>query len=809
MPGSRSIALSPFRLLKLLLVVLLLSSQSADAQLSDVEMDIQRDYLGLGGVVQRGTWTPVRLDLTNTSAENIEVHCRWLLKDEDGDTVVAQRPNITLQPQRPQGVWLYATPPMSTRPSETWVFQAVDSNSGELINQVQLQLSDSAVAEPSVNLVGLCGFKGLGLNPWLRWSTHHEELRLVRGLSLESLPDRWYGLDSLSSLVWFPVEGGEPTDNRMSDSTKRALREWVYRGGHLVIVMPYAGQQWTGADSKLADLIEPIDASAMKQARARPPISVFGVLRNADSVPLIWFDLEKDSPYTTLAEVDLSQNAATLPEGVSAPPPDLKPLIVGKRYGFGQVTLVGIDLSQAAVLTSIDAFRLHKVWTRIFNWRASKIGELLPVSEFENRQTASQYYEAKNASSVELGDWMAGRVAREGETGPAIGLAFVLFIIYAICAALTFPNLLKSKGWQRHSWMLFVCIVALFSVVAWGGAWVMRPATTSSAHFTVLDIDGNTNMVRAQSWQSLLIPNFATADIKVPSDPDGFRQMDVVNLLASPGHELNPDSPGYPDQRTYVFDAGAPNEQGVPMRSTTKSFVIDYLGPITAAQDGLRKAWQMPTQSLSVGSNGLPAGTITHAFPGDLTDVRIIYCPGGAQRPASSSAKRAPARPLVYEYKDPTTNQSIWKPKQPLALPASIKAYTPLWKRPKLGNTPRVWRDEGFLGQQIAQRNFGAGSGNNSNIVKDIPLLTFYGALPPPVYRVQTNNNMPGGYSSPYSVYSRSMARDLDLTHLINGKERIILIGHLRNSPSPVPLTVDGGDIPSEGWTVVRWIYDL
>lgn len=783
----------------------MLLTQLAQAQQAGVEIDIQREYLGLGGIVQRGVWTPVRMDLTNTGAENVEVDCRWLLSDEDGDEVISERSNITLQPLRKLGVWLYATPAMTTRPSQTWTYQVVNTQSGELINQVQVQLSESAVAEPSVNLVGVCGFKGMGLTPWLRWSTHHEELRLIRGLTLESLPDRWYGLDSLSSLIWMPGEGGEPTDPRMGDSTKRALREWVYRGGHLVIVLPYAGQQWSSADSGLADLIEPIKPDAIKQVRARPPISVFGVLRSTEAVGMNWFDLSEADGYTSLAEVDITLKPATLPGGVR-PSSEFKPVIVGKRFGFGQVTLVGIDLSNAEVLKPIDAFRLHRVWTRIFSWRASKSGELLPNSELDGPQTRNQYWEAKDAQHIELGNWMASRVAREGKTGPAIGLAFVLFILYAIFAALTFPNLLKAKGWQRHSWMLFVCIVALFSVLAWGGAWVMRPISTSVSHFTVLDIDGNTNMVRAQSWQSLLIPSFSTADVAVASDSEGLPRMEVVNLLASPGNELVPDSPGYPDQRSYTFSAAQASELPIPMRSTTKSLKIDFLGQITGQQPGLSRPWSMPQASIRIANNGLPVGTITHDLPGELTDVRIIFCPGGAQQPARPGAVRSVNRPLVYEYKN-TQKQSIWPAGTPIALPNAMKSYSPLWVRPSLSAKARNWDQEGSLGKSIAARGFNPGSGNNSNIVKDTPLLTFYGALPPPMYEVQSSGGF-GGINSPYNTYSRSFTRDLDLTHLITGR-RIILIGHLRNSPSPVPLTVDGDSIPSQGWTIVRWIYDL
>jgi hypothetical protein len=776
-----------------LVACVLIAAQPALAQLDDVQLDIQRENLGLGGVVQRGVWTPVRLDLTNNAAENIEVHARWLLTDADGDEVIAQRSNVTLQPQRQLGVWLYATPPMSTRPGQSWVFQAVEVQSGELLAQVQLQLSSSAVAEPSVNLVGICGFKGMGLTPWLRWSTHHEELRLVRGLTLETLPDRWYGLDSLSSLVWMPGEGGVPTDSRMSDASKRALREWVYRGGHLVIVLPYAGQQWTGADSGLADLLEPIQADDIVQARTRAPISVFGVLRNTDPVPLNTFELDDDSVYTTLAEVNVGGESN-----------QAKPLIIGKRLGFGQVTLVGIDLSSPDVLGAIDPFRLHQVWTRIFSWRASKSGELLPNSLIDGPQTRDQYYEAKNATQIEIGDWMGQRVAREGQTAAAIGLAFVLFVIYIVLSIFTFPGFLKAKGWQRHSWMIFVSIVAVVSAIAWGGAWVMRPATTSISHFTVLDIDGNTNLVRARSWQSLLMPTFSTADVKVgAAAAAGLDRMELVNTLASPGIELTPDSPGYPDQQSYVLDAADASEMSVPMRSTTKSFRVDFLGQITGQQDGLDRPWSLPQAGLRI-NNGLPVGTITHDFPGPLTDVRIVFCPGGPQLAGASGSAAVASRPLVYEYRDTQTNQSVWQPGTPLTLPNSRNSYTPLWVRPNLSTTARNWQLEGYLGNAIFGRGFNPGSGNNSNVVEDLPLLTFFGALPPPVYEMQ-NNNM---FGSSYNVYSRSLARDLDLTHLITGR-RIILIGHLRESSSPVPLTVDGDTIPSEGWTVVRWIYDL
>lgn len=793
----------------------LLWLSGASAQTSNVQMNIEGEFLGIGGVVQRGVWNPVRVDLTNVGAENVEVTCRWLLSDEDGDQLIAEREQITLAPNRTQGVWLYAVPPMSTRPGQLWQFQVVASG-GELLNQVDLQLDERNVVKSSVKLVGMCGYKGLGLNPWLRWSTQHEQLRLIRGLNIETLPDRWYGLDGLSTLIWYDTEGGQPTAARMSDSTKRALREWVYRGGHLVLVLPYAGQQWTSADSGLADLIAPLTAADINQVSARPPIQVFGVLRSNQAVPMLTFDLSGAAGYTSVADVQLPApgGSTTAPPGATPVNPNpnatpaTAPLIVAKRFGFGQVTLVGIDLSDPAVLTSLDSFRMSRVWTRITNWRGSKNGELLPTSLLDG-PSGNQFREAKDAQNqVELGAWVAPQVARQRETGPAVGLAFILFVVYAVAAALTFPNLLRTKGWERHSWVLFVGVVALFSVVAWGGAWLIRPSSSSAAHFTVLDIDGNTNTVRARSWQSVLIPKFTTADIAVPTDAAGLEKMDVVNLIASPGHDLTPESPGYPDRRTYAYDAADPNRMDIPMRSTTKNIFVDYLGPISAPMDGLKETWTLPNASLAIGANGLPTGTLTHSFPDELVDVTIVYCPGGAQTPGRPTDARPAGRPLVYAYKN-ANNQSVWPAKQPIALPSAAAAYQPLWLRPRMNANDRPWTNEGFLGQQIHGRQFSDQStaANANAITRDTALLSFFDALPPPKYEIANIGNQFVSLATD-GVYSRSLMRDLDLTPLLSGR-RLIVIGHLRKSPSPVPMTVDGDAVDSEGWTVVRWIYDF
>ncbi|MFK7789593.1 MAG: hypothetical protein AB8C95_08915, partial [Phycisphaeraceae bacterium] len=60
MPGNPTSHAAKRILLAMACLCVLLMGQAAQAQQAGVQIDIQRDFLGLGGIVQRGTWTPVR-----------------------------------------------------------------------------------------------------------------------------------------------------------------------------------------------------------------------------------------------------------------------------------------------------------------------------------------------------------------------------------------------------------------------------------------------------------------------------------------------------------------------------------------------------------------------------------------------------------------------------------------------------------------------------------------------------------------------------------------------------------------------------
>ncbi|MEM7624893.1 MAG: hypothetical protein AAF333_04615 [Planctomycetota bacterium] len=780
---------------------------AAWGQLDEVRIAVRPGYAGLDGFIRPGAWTPIRLSVDNLSADDRDVFVAWEHRDADGDRVVAQR-RVTLTRQREdQPVWLYASVPATTGSDTRWNLRVVDAESGQLLATLTVQPNAEALLRDGETLIAVTSPADLGLTDFERHDTTHAPVKLVRGLSLSRLPDRWQGLEALGAFVWTPDQGGDPADPLVtSDAALAALREWIYRGGHLVVMLPQVGQTWTG--SPLADML-PVDAGQLRPVESEDWWShewIAGRMDPEDRAPLAM---------TTFGVADEGGRATVLLRDTQD-----RPIAVAGRYGFGRVTVVGMDLTAPVVRDSGLHRGEQRLWHHVFNWRSPAMLES-DAEDFtrDNEMIAARRLARATGATVELGGFIPNQIAMTGTIGALLIGAIVWFGLYWLLAGWLLQPVLKRRGWERWSWVGFVAVVLGFAGVAWGGASLLRPGRTSVAHVTVVDYDGNAGVARGRAYVSLFVPRFDTAEVAVGPDAADQASSGVGdsafpgahNLVSSPGLSDAATRAGFIDPQRYAVEAASPDAVGLPMRSTSKQLVLDYLGPVDRDLPGLAEPFSIGApEAITADRAGWPTGELFHTLPGTLTNVQVVICRGELY---DENGQRRPSVPQVWRYVNPE-GENRWAPGEPLTLagapPAGerVPLYPAFRKWAELPDN-RDWKNEGLLGMRLGDEG-GVVTDlvtavDESVIARRMELLSFFEAVPPPDIKRDPDSTV--GLNDG-RVLARTLGQRLDLTPLTQGR-RVIVLGHLKDSPLPIPFTVDGQTPPSAGWTVVRWVYDF
>ncbi|WP_432800283.1 hypothetical protein [Poriferisphaera sp. WC338] len=759
---------------------LILCGQPVFAQQQPVTLNISRNDMGINGIIRAGTWTPIRLSLTNNASETRQVTCRWMIPDSDGDTVFAER-TVNLPPAIQQQVWLYGSPAYSANNNTTWDFHILDTETGELLaSQLKVAIPKYLSAEESA--IGIFGTGNIGLNDFMTTSVNqgfgysrfqpyigsHEYTDFIANLQLNNLPDRWYGLSIFNTIVW-SQNGGDPNEARVRSEMLGAVREWVERGGHFIVILPAVAEPWTS--SSLADML-PVDKSQMRQYEALPPSNIVGLSMN-EPTPILMtaFDVQPNQDKVSIVATDKQGT----------------PLIVSRQYGFGKVTLIGIDLASPSLRSmGLPAYQKLGIWHDVLRWQAPAYrGKFIDEQVKQGKMT-------RGRSPADLTAFIPNMIAMRNTTSAALLLALLLFAIYWLLAGPISYATLRYLKRPDLSWTVFGGLVVVFIVIAWSGAYFMRPTSSQINHYTLLDMTSEDDQVHAHSWLSLYMPSFASNRVAVaPDSPSGH------NTLASPGFNTLSDGSGFIDTQSYVQQSGKPYAAEIPFRATTKNLEIDFYGDISAEQSGLDKPWPRIESDLEIDNLFRPTGTITHRFATPLRDIRFVYMPG---RAAGSSRPARDSKVYTWRY------NGVWEPGKPLTVQLPSVGANDLIKWPKK-YTKRTWSKEGFLGTLI-----GLNAGDRfheidptqkvnipeSSVIQAIELLSFYEMLPPPDFYADS-------LSAPRS-YRRYLGRLFDLTRLIDGR-RLVVIAHMDQSTLPIPLTVDEGVLPSKGWTTIRWVH--
>ncbi len=745
------------------------------------QVQIEVEVFGVGSTVRPGELAGIRLRLTDSADAPREVAVRMLVPDPDGDTTDYTR-IVTLNPRMGLGTWLYARLPWDVLPNSAFTVTAHratprDDGSVEIGEQIgATRIAPQRVVEPREALAGVLGPVGLGLEQYSQLyrdqgfaPATHEVTQVVAGLTPAVLPDDWKGLAGFDTILWTPT-GGEPAE-LANDLVVQAIREWVHRGGHLVVVLPPVGNAWTSTTNPLADLLPSARIERVTGVSLEPYRPILTTETRAErSLPrdesLHRFVIGRDTPVS---------EAASLIEG-----PD-GVVVVRRIVGAGAVTLIGIDLSSRG-LNSGRTVRADAFWHRILGRR----GDVLSPAELEKAGSEAGLVRRRFVSiDGKIPDW----ISETRSAGMGVLLGVVVFALYWLLAGPLGFGLLKSRGLERHAWLVFVSIGAVFTLVAWGGAAAMRPKEAKVWHYSICTAIHGQPVVSVRSFASVLLPTYGLRSVSV----DGVEADRTWRQALTPWSD--PDSTArlsFPDAQHYAADVRAMTSLRVPARSTIKQFQVDWLGRTSFPLIRPTGAATRP----AIEASGMLSGELMHELPGPLIDVRVILVVGPSRLLDAEEARRlrgtAPIPCEAYAWDRKAT---AWQPNDPMALNQFIPSSES--------------RIEGVLSSLAIKLSMATAlveAPPNTTEAETDQRIALFPLIDPPDW-------MKGSAQEGMPTLQRRIVHGLDLGEWIT-QPCLIVIGAIDEGPFPAPLTVEGqaldqSDVGGNSRVVLRWVYPL
>ena len=804
------------RLFPALVAALFAPADVSIAQVSDeTDVQVEIEQFGIGNAYRPGEVTAIRLILTSAMAEPTACWVQWEVPNGEGDVAEYGR-SITLSPGSRTPVWLYAPLSPHTERDSIWTVRVFEERDGERRRElggdprIGPARTGATRVELDTGMIAVVGRARMRLedysNTWKRRLNPpgaHEATRIVSGIAPQDMPDRWQGLKAFEAVVW-----SDALPQQLRVDSASALREYVRRGGHLVIILPEAGNPWglgTLGQTWLDDLLvgqAPRKDDGVRISELMPILSktTAGPVRDFEVSIRVFKDIGRthdtiDNRYEPIVALD-----------------DGRVIAIQRIVEFGRITIIGVDLTSQRI-TSMRLPQGDVFWNRILGRRADtpQPDELQAMESSDPRRLSSG-----SANEVSIGDkrLLADHIDKAGRAERSVLAAVLLFIVYFVVAGPGGFYFLKQRRMARHSWLVFAATAGLFTAVAWGGVRILRQQDIEFRHVTFLDhvmrpgesgLGSEPHFQRAVCWGSLYMPSYGNVRVSIDSD-DAQRGQDLLLTWEAPP----PDTPDrFPNVDRYVIDiARSPADYSIPVRATATQLYANWVGALDPDWGGMLRV--DPDDPIRISGGPGPSarlsGTIINDLPLPLTDVSVFWV----------SNRRNPRRAYAYD-----GIEQAWVPVSRSGEMLNIghmwarDASEPWYPGTSMSLTEFVPSGDTHLRRNIGGkyiepeegdgfdfRDMGASSRPRGTLHDYMEMLSIYHQLGPPKYLRQDNKD------PDTAVITRRLGRELDLSAWFT-RPTLIIIGYLENSPTPVPLRVDGQAPRSTGLTVLRWVYPL
>ena len=593
------------------------SAASRAVEVENIRVGFQERY-------KVGTWTPVWLQLRG-GLDGFNGLLEVIAEDEDGTPTVIRQP-VQVAAGGTQRVTAYVRPGSMNSDFATLRFR--DGKSGRavapdvVIGNVLGSKPPEPLSQDDYQLLSLGRPAGIDMIPSLPGYNANKANNAVPGSRAREvlvprlqaiddlLPGRWYGYDAVDVVVV------DTNDKEMlatlSGNRGEALKQWVQRGGHLVVAV---SSGWQAVNDGLLGEMLPVKLNGQVQ------VSPFDSLESfTGGSHQVAFENEP-ARVAKFEEID-ARGGKVIASTLSTP------LVVRGPYGFGRVTVIGLDVDSKPftgwpdrALFFVKALDLKGAntavnptgtGTRIITNNVSDLATLV-------RRTLDQF---KGVTLIPFG-WVAGFI--------------VLYILMIGPGDYFFLKKVLKR--MELTWITFPTIVITVSLLAYYAAYVVKGTDLRVNKIDVVDVDLEAKAARGMSWVNLFSPQNRDYSVAlVPISPDREAPADAKTVVTPPpGTEVVLSWFGAPESGLrgmntrgqgmgfggggYSYGPIGKAEELEDVRVgiwSTKGFVARWFGPAPSAGSIVDVDLQ------PVGSDRL-AGTITNRLPVAMKDTIVAF----------------------------------------------------------------------------------------------------------------------------------------------------------------------------------------
>ena len=637
---------------------------------------------GAGQAWKIGAWAPVSFGLEYQKDTRVPMRVEIATYDGDGTRVATSFPIVDGIPEsvdppakgtKVERTELNHTPYVRVGAETSAITLRIVSDDGKASPLSDTQTYEQPGAQsPSRYFILSLGtsLPGFGFVPkgtdQSKIDLRESRVQLARLDTVEEMPDNWFGYEAVDLLVLPTGRANEEFlaslfGGAKAERKRRALFEWVRRGGKLVLSagqnadivrasvefgkvlpaaigqvvressVPFSLKQVTGTSNLVLGYRERKPATKAQQA----VVSTLGEVVFPDTLPLVEL---KSNPAKSPFQILVSESGG-----------DKRPLVVQAPLGLGRITMVAFDLDRSPF---VDNPKRVEFWEWLVENAGSELAAEVPAKSKDKLDNTT----TSVLTGVGPQDGISSAIRKNIDTFegvPVISFGWVALFILAytiIIGPLEYLFLKKVLGKLELTWITFPLIVLTVSLAAYLTAYAVKGKDLRINKIDTVDVDLRAKPARVygRTWFTLFSPLVDSYTIGVEPkagwgqtiDENGYSPVTTVdwfgymvqnNALANGGSgraytaEINPLG----DDRRGT-DANAQSLQyanglsGVPIHVwSTKSFTANWSSYLdadaTPVESDLRHLPKKDSSGLPEAFDGkvtikLPMGTIQDAY---------------------------------------------------------------------------------------------------------------------------------------------------------------------------------------------------